>query len=91
MGIFRASDRQWYLRNSNSGGNAEIVFPYGDPATDVPVVGDWNGDGTDTVGVYRPASGSWFLRNSNSGGVAELSFSYGIPNEKPVVGDWNGQ
>ena len=91
VGIFRASDRQWYLHNTNASGDAELVFPYGDPATDVPIVGDWDNDGTDTVGVYRPAQGEWFLKNTNAAGNADLNFTYGILNEKPVVGDWDGQ
>jgi uncharacterized repeat protein (TIGR03803 family) len=90
VGIFRASDRQWYLHNANASGDAELVFPYGDPATDVPIVGDWDNDGTDTVGVYRPAQGEWFLKNTNAAGNADLNFTYGILNEKPVVGDWDG-
>ncbi|MBI4915078.1 MAG: hypothetical protein HY825_04465 [Acidobacteria bacterium] len=90
VGIFRASDRQWYLHNANASGDAELVFPYGDPATDVPIVGDWDNDGSDTVGVYRPTQGEWFLKNTNAAGNADLNFTYGILNEKPVVGDWDG-
>jgi hypothetical protein len=51
-------------------------------------VGDWNGDGKDTIGVFR--SGRWFLRNTNTTGVADQTFSYGLPDDVPVVGDWNG-
>jgi hypothetical protein len=90
VGIFRASDRQWYLHNANGGGNAELVFPYGDPAQDVPVVGDWDGDGDDTVGIYRTALGEWFLKNTNEAGFADLNFVYGLVNEKPLAGDWDG-
>jgi len=91
VGIFRASDRSWYLRNSNSPGPSDLdAIPYGDPALDIPVTGDWNGDGIDTFGVYRPSAGAWFLRNSNTPGFADVSFTYGILDEKPVVGDWDG-
>ncbi len=34
------------------------VFHYGTPR-DVPLVGDWNGDGTDTIAVFR--DGWWYL------------------------------
>ena len=53
----------FYLRNSNSSGAAEPDFAYG-TATDRPVVGDWDGNGTFTPGVVR--SRQWMLRNSNS-------------------------
>ncbi|MFA7323487.1 MAG: VCBS repeat-containing protein, partial [Candidatus Nanopelagicales bacterium] len=39
-----------------------VSFLYGLP-TDVPVVGDWNGDGTDTPGVVRDSS-TWILSRS---------------------------
>ena len=55
--------------------------------TDVPVAGDWDGDGTTTIGVYR--AGTWFLRNVNSGGGVDLSFPWGSAGDVPVVGDWN--
>lgn len=79
----------WYLRNNNSGGAGDIVFQYGQNG-DIPVVGDWNGDGRDTPGVFRSATATWYLRNSNSGGAGNLEFVYGVPGDIPVVGDWNG-
>lgn len=66
---------------------AAYTFRYGGPG-DVPVVGDWNGDGRDTVGVFR--NGVWFLRNSLTSGWADLVFGFGDPGDIPVVGDWDG-
>ncbi|MGA2105576.1 MAG: C1 family peptidase [Methanoregula sp.] len=86
VGIFR--NGVFYLRNSNTGGPADIVFGYGNP-TDIPVVGDWTGQGMDTVGVYR--NGVFYLRNSNTGGPADTVFGYGSPGDIPVIGDWTGQ
>jgi hypothetical protein len=57
----------------------------------VPVAGDYDNNGTDTVGVYVAASAAFFLRNSNSSGPADLAFTYGLINETPLVGDWDGQ
>ncbi len=51
---------------------------------DVPVVGDWNGDGKDEVGAYRRIPKSVFHRT----GVASQRF--GVRNDDPVVGDWDG-
>lgn len=42
---------------------------------DLPVVGDWDGDGVMTVGVRR--GDRFLLRNSNSGGVADVDFRFG--------------
>ena len=54
----------------------------------VPLVGDWNGDGSDTPGwFYR---GQWLLRNEHSEGPPDIELTYGRHGDIPVVGDWNG-
>lgn len=40
-----------------------IVFGLGN-ISDIPLAGDWNGDGVDTVGVYRPPNATFYLTNS---------------------------
>jgi hypothetical protein len=42
----------YLLSNSFAGGNADVELTYG-RATDEVFVGDWNGDGVDTLGVRR--------------------------------------
>ena len=64
-------------------------FWFGNPG-DVPLMGDWDNDGTDTPGMYRPSSGFVYVRNSNDDGVADFEFFYGIPGDIPIVGDWDG-
>ena len=58
----------------------------------LPITGDWDGDGDDTVGIYSVQSGSFFLRNSNASGGADLVFSFGPegPGYNPLAGDWDG-
>jgi hypothetical protein len=102
QGQFENSQYVWYLRNSNSGGPADVPpFVYGKPSFgfeepgDTPIVGDWNGDGRDTVGVVRRRNGQintiWLLRDSNTGGAATIQFSYGLVSDAPAVaGDWDG-
>ena len=50
-------------------------YRYGTPG-DVPVVGDWDGDGEDDVGVFR--AGTWLLRNGQTGGTADQDIPYGV-------------
>ena len=76
-----------YLRQTRTSGAADFSFTYGE-ATDIPLMGDWDGNGTKTPGVFR--NGMWYLRNSNSAGVPDVGFGYGNPADTPVVGDWNG-
>ncbi|MEP7286067.1 MAG: SBBP repeat-containing protein [Chloroflexota bacterium] len=90
IGIFRPSTATFYLRNTNTTGSADITTALG-VSTDLPVVGDWNGDGIDTVGVYRPSTGQFYLRDSNSAGAPIVySFALGISGDVPMAGDWDG-
>jgi hypothetical protein len=79
------------LRGSNSAGAPDAgKFAYGAPGW-VSVVGDWDSNGTTTVGVVDPATETWYLRNSNSAGAPNYTpFRYGAPGWIPVVGDWTG-
>jgi surface antigen len=85
----------WYLRDTNTPGEADITVDGYGGYGEVPVVGDWTGDGKDTIGVYDPPSapgesGTWFLRNSDTPGAPEITISYGGYGMIPVVGDWDG-
>ena len=65
-------------------------FQYGGAGW-TPVVGDWTGQGKDTIGVVNPSTETWYLRNENSAGAPDFTpFAYGAPGWTPVAGDWNG-
>jgi photosystem II stability/assembly factor-like uncharacterized protein len=87
-GVFRPSNAILYLKNQNTSGFADIFIPGYGLAGDKAVVGDWNGDGVDTIGVFR--SGTFFLRNSNNSGFGDITVTYGQAGDLPVVGDWDG-
>jgi hypothetical protein len=70
-------------------GAAEFSFSFGNPG-DTPFVGDFDGDGIDTVGLYRQSTGFVYFRNSNTTGIADLSFFYGNPGDQILAGDWDG-
>jgi serine-aspartate repeat-containing protein C/D/E len=65
------------------------VFQYGVKG-DIPVVGDWNGDGIFTVGIFR--NGTWFLDMDGDGrwSKGDIAIEYGQDGDLPVVGDWTG-
>src|SRR6185503_20311247 len=71
IGVYRPSNTTFYLRNTNTMGEPDIVIPFG-PQAAVPVAGDWDGDGTTTIGVYTPGEGRFYLRNANSTGSADV-------------------
>ena len=53
------------------------------PDINKPLVGDWNGNGTDTTGIYNYTTANFSL---DSG----LNISFGISGDIPITGDWNG-
>ena len=62
---------------------------------DIPVVGDWNGSGTEEIGVFRPSTGEWFLDVNGNGQwdgcrVDKCIEHFGVGGDFPVVGDWSG-
>ncbi|MEP7289996.1 MAG: hypothetical protein ABI947_29975 [Chloroflexota bacterium] len=90
VGVFRPSATTFYLRNSLSSGFADITTPFG-VATDLPIAGDWDGDGISTIGVFRPSTATFYLKNSNaSAAPVAYTFVLGVPNDTPIAGDWNG-
>jgi hypothetical protein len=57
--------------------------------TDVPVVGDWNGDRRSEVGTFRHQRGTGVFREALAGG-GTVTVPWGLPTDTPVVGDWDG-
>ena len=100
LGLFRQGF--FWILDYNGNGSIDNVnllggdqaFAFGGIAGDVPVVGDWNGDGTSKVGVFR--SGFFWVLDANgnhtfdgTGVGQDLAFPFGgIAGDKPVVGKW---
>ena len=70
-------------------GPAASRFTFGIPG-DTPFVGDFDGDGFDTVGLYRASTGFVYLKDSLTEGPADHSFSLGVPDGVILAGDWDG-
>ena len=70
-------------------GAAEVAYVFGNPG-DQPFVGDFDGDGVETVGLHRASTGLVYFRNSHSQGVADHEFIFGDPGDRLIAGDWTG-
>jgi Tol biopolymer transport system component len=98
-GVYRPTTGQWLLRTSNAAGSANFTFTFGGQPGDLPVAGDWNGDGRTDLGIFRDGT---FIR-----GVVKTTadcprcfpvtsidpldpLAFGQAGDLPIAGDWNG-
>jgi hypothetical protein len=100
VGIFR----QGFLWLLDTDGNLQWddppdqAFAYGGIAGDIPITGDWTGDGHTKAGIYRAKNGLFILDSNGDEvfdtGDAVYKFLQNVggplPTDVPVVGDWNG-
>jgi biotin carboxyl carrier protein len=54
--------------------------------TDDPLLGDWDGDGTDDIGSHRGETATFTL--SSAAGTTQLQ--YGTSSDTGIAGDWDG-
>ena len=101
MGVFRNGN--WYLDYNGDGQwsgcgtttDTDRCYTFG-MAGDIPVVGDWNGNGVSKIGVFR--NGNWYLDYNGDGQWSgcgatpstDRCYTYGMAGDTPVIGDWNG-
>ncbi|WIM92994.1 M23 family metallopeptidase [Actinoplanes oblitus] len=91
VGMWNAAGHSFHLLGANAAGNSTWAFTYG-AVGDLPVTGDWDGNGKDSVGVFRPGtdSGTFHLSNDLTSGTSDYAFASGLPTDLPLAGDWNG-
>jgi hypothetical protein len=101
IGVYRPSTRQWYFDINGNGTldtckRVDLCTKSFGLSGDIPVVGDWTGNGQTKVGVFRPSTGQWYLdlngdKKVNKRCTNDLCVaSFGQPGDLPVVGDWDG-
>jgi hypothetical protein len=92
MNNFCSPGTAWYMRNGLSDGPPSSVscFP-GGSAGDLPVTGDWDGDGDMTPAFYRKSDHTWRISNNpNGSSPILLVWGSGTVDFVPVSGDWDG-
>jgi len=94
ISIYRPPETRIYVINqlgtADQGlGEAEYSYLFGNPG-DKPFVGDFDGDGIDTVGLHRESTGKVYYRDTNTQGIADNTFVYGNPGDRLIAHDWNG-
>jgi hypothetical protein len=79
----------WYIRYSSLGYLGQFQWGLAD---DVPIAGDFDGDGKTDLAIWRPSNGSWYIRYSLIGyGVSATGFyQWGVSGDIPLSGDFDG-
>ncbi|MBN2285867.1 MAG: M23 family metallopeptidase [Tissierellales bacterium] len=98
IGLFRPREADdiaqsnFYLDLDNDGDQADrtVAFPY--HPENMPIVGDWDGDGYDDIGGFDPSSNTFYLYliNNSSNATLYRSVAYGSQGDFPITGDWDG-
>ncbi len=83
-----------YFYITQSSDNSFLPIQFGSTG-DVPVSGDWDGDGKDDLAVYRDGAATggqsyFYYRPTGSPGVNFEAIPWGGSGDKPLAGDFDG-
>ena len=76
--MFRPSTGAWYIRGSS----ISATYTWGGGA-DIPVPGDYDGDGRTDVAVFRPSTGAWYVLYSST--LTGAVISWGGAGDIPIL------
>jgi hypothetical protein len=92
LAVWRPGSGQWWIMNG--AGTQQLTVSWGQNF-DLPIPGDYDGDGKSDFAVFRPTNtqspsvnkGTWFITNSAGGGG---EFDFGLHDDVPVPADYDG-
>jgi hypothetical protein len=93
LGWFDRTYAVWHLNKSLDPGLRQAASnQWGRPGISLaPLVGDWDGDGIDSVGLYESANHRFLLKLDSPGGEAlAIATPTTSASWRPISGDWNG-
>ena len=80
------ADSLWFALGTNGGGAFQIYFG---ATTDIPVPGDYNGDGKTDAVIYRPTTGLWYGPQTGAAQIV-IQMNLGQAGDIPIPGDYDG-
>ena len=96
VAVWRKNNGVWYVMNAD--GTMQSATGFGS-ANDIPVIGDYDGDGKADLAVFRPDDPAtttdecqngcvWYVLKSSDNTV--LYYNWGLSTDKPVAADYDG-
>ncbi|MDP9072757.1 MAG: YncE family protein, partial [Actinomycetota bacterium] len=82
VSVYRPSTGEWYFNSP------PVAATFGGQPGDIPVPGEYDGDGKVDMAVYRPSVGTWYIHNSSSG--TDTLLNYGVSTDLPVPAAYDG-
>jgi hypothetical protein len=79
-------DSLWFASSSSGGSPFQIFFG---ATIDIPVPGDYDGDGRTDAVIYRPSTGLWYGPRTGAAQIV-IQMVLGQPSDIPVPGDYDG-
>lgn len=103
IGVFRpiadGGQSKFYLVTQNwtdlgdKAGAADVCVDFAPYPTNVPITGDWDGDGYDDIGGFNPENNVFYLYNLDLDTSSSKSYKdvpFGATWDIPFIGDWDG-
>lgn len=94
VGLYDRTTGIFHLKNSLTGSGFDLTWRLEVAGVSngslLPLAGDWDGNGTDTVGVYNPGTSRFHLDNSREDPQPSVEFQFGNRGSLAVAGDWDG-
>ena len=85
LAVWRPSSGVWYVYNLVTA--AWTSYGWGN-SSDIPVQGDFDGDGKTDFAIYRPTDNNWWI--TTSGNSSYYSTAFGASGDIPVPADYDG-
>jgi hypothetical protein len=93
LAIWRPSDGNWWVMGGQ--GSTQTTVQWGSGGgngvlSDIPVMGDYDGDGKTDFSIFRPGTGTWWIKKSSTGDTSSYAVGFGLQDDKVAQADYDG-